>query len=79
MTDEEIYLLKKLECGALDGLVGDDLTTSGDSRVWKEIKNGVPAMYKRGPGGRYFNGKENERYDGVLHTRQRWETDEEKL
>lgn len=79
MTDEEIYLLKKLASGVLDGLVGDDLTTLGDSRVWTVIENGVPARYKRGPGGRYFDGKENVRYDGVLRILQKWETDEEKL
>ncbi len=77
--NEEKNLLKKLASGVLDGFVGDDLTTSGGSKVWKAIKNGVPVMFKQGPGGRFFNGKENERYDGVLHTLQKWETDGEKL
>lgn len=49
MTNEERKLLKKMASGALDGFVGDDLTTSGGSTVWKGIKNGVPAMFKQGP------------------------------
>ena len=36
-------------------------------------------MFKQGPGGKFFNGKENERYEGVLHILQKWATDEEKL
>ena len=46
MTDEERNLLKRMTSGALDGYVGDNLTTSGGSTVWKVIKNGVPAMFK---------------------------------
>ena len=79
MTKEEKGLLEKLASGALDGLVGDELITSGKSTVWKAIKNGVPAMFKEGPSKRFFNGKENERISGVLHTLQEWITDEEKL
>ena len=67
-SKEENNLLKKLASGLLDGLVGSDLETSGGSRVWTEIKNGKPARYKKGPGGNFFNGKENERHEGVLHT-----------
>ena len=78
MTKEEKELLEKLKSGALDGFVGDDLTT-GKSTVWKAIKNGVPAIFKQGSSRRIFNGKENERIDGVLHTLQEWVTDEEKL
>lgn len=79
ITDEEKNLLAKLASGALDGLIGDDLTTSGGSRVWAVIKNGMPARYKQGPGSKFFNGKENEHIEGVLHTVQKWVTDEEKL
>ena len=79
MTNEEKKLLQKMASGALDGLVGDNITTSGGSTVWKSIKNGLPAMFKQGPGGKLFNGKENERYEGVLHTLQKWVTDDEKL
>lgn len=79
MTNEEKELLKKMASGALDGIVGDDLTTSGGSTVWKAIKNGVPVMFKQGPGGKFFNGKENERFDGILHILQEWITDEQKL
>lgn len=81
MTNEERNLLKRMASGALDGFVGDDLTTSGGSSVWRVIKNGngVPAMFKQGSGSRFFNGKENEHIEGVLHTLQEWVTDEQKL
>lgn len=79
ITSEEKELLRRLASGALDGIVGNDLTTSGGSLVWKAIKNGIPAMFKQGPGGKFFNGKENEGYSGVLHTLQEWITDEQKL
>ena len=79
MTNEEKKLLQKLASGVLDGFVGDNVTNSGGSTVWKAIKNGIPSMFKQGPGGKFFNGKENERYEGVLHTLQKWVTDDEKL
>lgn len=78
-TSEGKGLLAKLLSGALDGFVGNDATTSGGSTVWTVVKNGVPVRYKQGPGGRFFNGKENERIEGVLHTVKEWATDEEKL
>lgn len=77
--NEEKNLLAKLASGVLDGIVGDDLTTTGGSTVWKAIKNGIPANYKQGSGEKFFNGKENERFEGVLHTLQEWESDDEKL
>ena len=79
MTNEEKKLLQKMASGALDGIVGDNINTSGGSTVWKSIKDGLPAMFKQGPGGKFFNGKENERYEGLLHTLQKWVTDDEKL
>jgi hypothetical protein len=79
MTEEEKRLLGRMASGELDGFVGDDLFTTGKSTIWKAIKNGVPVMFKQGPSKRIFNGKENERVDGVLHTLQEWVTDEEKL
>ena len=78
-TDEEKNLLQKLASGALDGVVGNSLETSGGSTVWKEIKDGLPLQFKQGPGGKFFDGKENERYDGVLHILDKWKTDDEKL
>ena len=51
----------------------------GGSTVWKAIKNGLPALFKQGPEGKFFNGQENERYEGVLRTLQKWVTDDEKL
>lgn len=79
MTNEEKKLLKKLAKKLLDGQVGDILYTDGGSTVWTEIKNGIPVRYKQGPGGKFFDNRENVRYDGVLHTLQKWTTDEEKL
>lgn len=79
MTNEEKGLLQRLASGIFDGDVGDSIETSGGSTVWKTIKNGVPRQLKKGPGGKFFNGKENERYEGVLHTLDEWVTDEEKL
>ena len=79
MTNEEKKLLQKLASGELDGFVGNDVATSGGSTVWKAIKNGLPAMFKQGPEGKFFNGQENERYEGVLRTLQKWVTDDEKL
>ena len=76
---EEKGLLAKLLSGALDGQVGDDLTTSGGSTVWTSIKDGNPVRYKQGPTKKFFNGKENERIPGVLHVLEKWETDDEKL
>jgi len=78
-TKEEKNLLEKLKSGAFDGRVGNDLTTSGGSRVWTVIENGEPTRYKQGPGGKFFKGKENERNDGVLHTQEKFSTDDEKI
>lgn len=79
MRNEEEKLLKRLSAGALDGFVGDEIFTTGGSMIWKTIKNGIPVMFKQGSGGKLFNGKENERIEGVLHTLQEWVTDEQKL
>lgn len=79
MTNEERKLLKKMGSGHLDGVVGNFITTSGGSTVWKTIKNGLPVMFKQGPGSRFFNGKENEHIEGVLHTLEEWTTDDRKL
>ncbi len=78
-TKEEKNLLTKLADGLLDGTISDIFTTNGGSTVWTVIKNGIPVRYKKGPGGRFFNGKENEKIEGVLHTLKEWITDEEKL
>ena len=75
----EKELLSKLASGALDGIVGDDFTTSGGSTVWMAIKNGIPSQFKQGPSKKFFNGKENEWTDGVLHTLKKWASDDEKL
>ena len=36
-------------------------------------------MLKQGPTRKFFNGKENEKIPGILHTLQEWSTDEQKL
>lgn len=78
-TKAEKELLRKMRDGLLDGYVGDHLTTCGGSMVWTVIKDGIPMRMKQGPGGKFFNGKENERVRGVLHVLQKWCTDEEKI
>ena len=78
-TKEENEILKMCREGLLDGLVGKDLITDGGSRVWSQIKEGIPRRYKQGPGGKYFNNKENIRFDGVLHVLEEWSSDDEKL
>lgn len=78
-TKEEKNLLKKMLSGALDGCVGDDITTSGKSTVWMEIKDGIPRQFKKGPSTKFFNGKENERVEGKLHILKEWNSDEDKL
>lgn len=40
---------------------------------------GFPSDLSRDPEVSFFNGKENERYEGVLHTLAKWMTDEERL
>ena len=78
-TNEETALLQKLSSGELDGLVGDAYYTPGGSTIWTEIKDGNPVRYKKGPGGKFFDGKENVRYEGKKHTQEEWKTDDEKL
>ena len=76
---EENTLLQKLASGELDGLVGRVYFYSGGSSVWTVIENGNPVRYKQGPGGKYFDGKENVKYEGKKNIQEKWETDEEKL
>lgn len=78
-SKEEKNLLSKLAKGVLDGFVGDDFITSGGSIIWMAIKDGIPTRFKQGPSKRFFNGKENEVIQGVLHVLQKWSTDKEKL
>ena len=78
-SDEEIGLLKKLLSEELDGPVGTNYYTSGGSTIWMEIKNGNPVRYKQGPGGKFFDGKENIKFEGKRTVLEKWETDDEKL
>ena len=67
MTIEEKHLIDRFHAGHFDGMVGNMFETTGGSLVWTEIKEGKITRYKQGPGGRFFNGRENEHYSGVLH------------
>lgn len=78
-TKEEKNLIAKFLSGVLDGQVGNDFFTNGGSRVWTAIKDGKIIRYKRGPGSKFFNGKENERIEGVLHVLEEWITEDEIL
>lgn len=78
-TNEEKNLITKFLSGMLDGQVGRDFYTDGGSRVWTAIKDGEIVRYKQGPGTRFFNGKENERIDGVRHVLAKWITEDQIL
>lgn len=36
-------------------------------------------MFKQGPGGKIFNNRESDRYEGKLHVLEEWLTDDQKL
>ncbi len=76
-TTEEKNLLKKLESGVLDGMVGDERVYRGYKNVYcgKYIKNGEPISYRQGESERFFNGKENERIPGKREE-EHYDTDE---
>ena len=57
MTSEERELLKRMDAGELDGMVGNMFQTDGGSTVWTTIKDGIPTRFKQGPGGKFFNGR----------------------
>lgn len=78
-TKEEKNLIEKFLSGMLDGQVGNHFFTSGGSSVWTMIRDGKIIRYKKGPGSKFFNGKENERIEGVLHVLKEWATEEEVL
>ena len=78
-SKEEKSLLAKLAEGVFDGIVGDELTTSGGSSVWTSIKDGVPKRFKEGPTTKFFDNRENVKVPGVRHVLEEWNTDEEKL
>lgn len=79
-TEEELELLSRLESGELDGPVGNVCLDNGHgSTVWYEIKNGIPIQMKIGPGGKFFNNEENERWSSEPRIDYRWRTDDSKL
>lgn len=65
-TSEEKLLLERLNNGEFDGMVGDEKVYTGYKNVYcgKYIKKGIPYSYRESEGGRFFNGKENERFSG---------------
>lgn len=79
-TDEEHRLLDKLSSGVLDGDFGEPLLDNGyGSSIQLEIRNGTPVRVKCGPGGKFFNGEENERWDSTPKVDTKWRTDNQKL
>ena len=80
-TEEEKRLLKRLENGEFNGMVGQEKDyTEGYRPIYcgKYIKNGVPISYRRGESTRFFNGKENERITGS-RSEEIFDTDEKKI
>ncbi len=80
MTKDERKLLKKMNSGVLDGMVGDELVYGTYKKVYcgKYIKDGMPVSYRQGESERFFNGKENERISGK-RTEEYYDTDARKL
>lgn len=79
-TDEENTLLEKLRSGTLDGDFGTPLLDNGyGSSIQLEVNNGIPMRVKCGPGGKSFDGKENERWESTPRIDIKWRTDDQKL
>jgi len=76
MTKEEKNLIKRLKNKEFDGVVGDEIYTSGGSMVWTTIIDGIIERKKQGPSTRFFNGKETEKIPGKTHILEQWETEE---
>lgn len=79
MTNEEQALYDRVKSGELDGIVGNFFQNNYGSIFCTMIENGHIVRYKQGPGGRFFNGKENESYNGKTKIVQEWNTAEEIL
>ena len=79
-TQEELILLERLNARELDGRVGDTYPDNGyGSSLWFEIIKGIPMQMKLGPGGKFFNNKENERWESEPKIKHRYRTNDEKL
>lgn len=65
-ADLEKLVLKKLEKGLLDGVVGKDYHTGGYATVTfrKIIKNGIPQIIRFGADSKYFDNKETVKVAG---------------
>lgn len=79
MTIEEQRLLQRLASGEFDGRVGGNWPNDCGAIFWKTIENGIPIKYKKSSGGKYFDGKENVKYEGKISVSEKWKTDEQKI
>lgn len=79
MTNEEQALYDRLKSGEFDGMVGDIWESKSGSTFCTMIEDGKITRYKQGPGGKFFDGKENESYSGKTSIIQQWKTVEEVL
>ena len=79
-TDEECYLLEKLQSGVLNGKFGEPLLNNGyGSSIQLEVRDGIPVRVKCGPGGKFFNGEENETWESTPKIDIKWRTNDQKL
>lgn len=69
-------LLKRLKAGEFDGAMYDKFGDNGTITEY-EIKNGIPTRTYHGKTQRFFNGKENEKWNKV--EKQVFDTDEQKI
>ena len=79
-TEEERHLLDRLRSGDFDGDFCEPLLNNGyGSSLQLQVRNGIPCRVKYGPGGKFFNGEENESWSSTPHIDTRWRTDDQKL
>ena len=79
-TEEELILLERLKSQELDGKVGDTLPDNGyGSSYWFEIIHGIPMQIKLGPGGKFFNNRENEHWESEPKIIHRYRSNDEKI
>ena len=76
----EAILIKKLDSGLLDGIVGSDFVTGDHAKVTfrKIIEDGVPKILRFGADHKYFDNKENVQVAGKVAV-QAFKTVAEKL
>lgn len=76
----EKIVLKKLEDGILDGIVGNDFNVGDYATVTyrKIIEDGIPKILRMSPDSKFFNNKENVKIAGKV-TEEVFKTIPEKL